>query len=154
MLGYIRYYLTLSSMLMVLSIAFCSNLKLYPYNEVNFIEFQSTEALVRDVFNFNGEELSRTNIFLGVAKPECLHLLEAVAFRGAQRHAGGDVVLAATVPFEGFPYQLNGCAELFFYPIASTFDNPRERTIKFDHVDLTSWVSLLVFPMNFLFSCS
>ena len=41
---------------------------------------------------------TNTNILLGVSDPSCSDVLKSPAFRGAQRHAGGDVMAVAVIP--------------------------------------------------------
>lgn len=57
------------------------------YNHVYFSEHSSFDDLV-DEFVDPNTGLLNINLFLGVASPECMHLLEAPAFRGVQRIAG------------------------------------------------------------------
>ena len=59
----------------------------YDYNHVNFVELDSTQALMDRFFGYEGMERSNTNIVLGVAREECKELLESATFRGVQRHA-------------------------------------------------------------------
>lgn len=42
--------------------------------------------------SFEGVELVNNNLFLGVSNEECKSNLDSPAFRGAQRHGGGNVL--------------------------------------------------------------
>jgi hypothetical protein len=64
-----------------------------------------------------------TNIFI-----QCKGQLEIAAFRGANRHAGSDVLTVVYMPASAFPYKINGCVEVFFYPIDGTFKETKDRT--------------------------
>ena len=110
------------------------------YNEVNHRVYDTYADFLNTLFTLAGGN-SNTNVFVGVAQPECSDRLETAAFRGAQRHAGGNVVSVATIPSEGFPIQLADCAEVFWYPFNTSINVPLERTIHLSHVNLTRWGS-------------
>ena len=59
---------------------------------------------------------------------QCKGQLEIAAFRGANRHAGSDVLTVVYMPASAFPYKLNGCVEVFYYPIDGTFKETTDRT--------------------------
>ena len=115
--------LAIVSLVLTIRVIASDTIKIYPYNEVNFIQYKSTEDFVNDVFVLYGEERSKTNVFLGVATPECEYILDSVAFRGAQRHAGGDTLLVATVPSEGFPLRMDSCAQVIMLVQTSFFND-------------------------------
>lgn len=108
------------------------------YNEVNHVDFETYDHFFETYFTLAGGR-SNTNIFVGVAEPQCLERLDTAAFKGAQRHAGGNVVAVATVPQQGYPVSLAACAEVFFYPFNSSITSPKERTVNLGHIELTRW---------------
>jgi hypothetical protein len=110
------------------------------YNMVNFKEFSSYKDFA-DVYLNLGKNTVNQNLFVGISKPECAHHLESPAFRGAQRHGGGGVVGAVTVPVDDFKLKLEGdkCAEIFFYRIGDDIEHPTSTTTEFNHSDLNSW---------------
>jgi hypothetical protein len=108
------------------------------YNEVNHKVYDTYSEFFDAFFTLSGGN-SNTNVFVGVTEPQCADRLETAAFRGAQRHAGGNVVSVATVPSEGFPIKLAACAEVFWFPFNTSIYNPLERTVNLGHVDLTRW---------------
>ena len=107
------------------------------YNEVNHKAYETFTEFYETFFTLSGR--SNTNIFVGVAESQCADRLDTAAFRGAQRHAGGNVVAVATVFNEGFPVVLAACAEVFWYPFNTSISDPKERTVNLGHVDLTRW---------------
>lgn len=64
-----------------------------------------------------------TTIFI-----QCKGQLEIAAFRGANRHAGSDVLTVVYMPASAFPYKINGCVEVFFYPIDGPLKETTDRT--------------------------
>lgn len=117
------------------------------YNMVNFVEYDTYQEFVDVYLNLKENTLNQ-NVFLGVAEQHCKHHLESPAFRGAQRHGGGNVLVAATVPvaelkkhFESFDEAptLNNCAQVFFYRIGDKINEPSSKTENFDHAALNRW---------------
>jgi len=96
------------------------------YNEVRHTAFDSFAAFEAVYLTHEGGR-TNTNLFVGVATPECQDKLETAAFRGAQRHAGGSVVAAVSLPAADFPLALDACAEVFFYPVNTLIDKPQDR---------------------------
>ena len=96
------------------------------YNEVRHTAFDSFAAFEAVYLTHEGGR-TNTNLFVGVATPECQEKLETAAFRGAQRHAGGSVVAAVSLPAVDFPLALDACAEVFFYPVNTLIGEPQDR---------------------------
>ena len=80
--------------------------------------------------NDGTDSVTNTNILLGVYQPQCENQLESVAFRGAQRSAGGNVLAIASLPASEFHVSLEGdaCVEVFFYYMDSRIDKPHDST--------------------------
>lgn len=87
---------------------------------------------------------SNTNVIVGVTTPECAEKLDSPAFKGAQRHAGGNVLSVATIPKEGFPLSFDSCARAYFYRFNTSVNNPSSHTDNLDHIALTGWESELM----------
>lgn len=66
------------------------------YNYVQYEDFDSYDDFKRQFLYHDPSrpdvELVNNNLFLGVANSECKADLESPAFRGAQRHGGGNVL--------------------------------------------------------------
>ena len=66
------------------------------YNYVHYEDFESYDDFKRQFLYHDPSrpdvELVKNNLFLGVANNECKADLESPAFRGAQRHGGGNVL--------------------------------------------------------------
>ena len=100
------------------------------YNEVRHKEYDSFEEFQKEYLTHEGHR-TNTNLFVGVSTPECKDQLESPAFKGSQRHAGGDVVAVVTIAASDFPLPLKeGCVEIFFYSIDTLITDPKERTGK------------------------
>ena len=100
------------------------------YNEVRHKEYDSFEEFQKEYLTHEGHR-TNTNLFVGVSTPECKDQLESSpAFKGSQRHAGGDVVAVVTLSASDFPLPLKGCVEIFFYSIDTLISDPKERTGK------------------------
>lgn len=56
---------------------------------------------------------------------------------------GGDIVASTTLPRDQFPYEIEQCAEFFFYKINTSLDEPASRSIEYDHRDITNWSTLV-----------
>jgi hypothetical protein len=54
------------------------------YNQINHVAYDNLQALINDNFALRNTRAS-TNVLVGVATPECMHLLNTAAFKGAQR---------------------------------------------------------------------
>ena len=85
----------------VLLAAFCllqcsESVIIRDYNYVQYEDFDSYEDFKRQFLHHDPArpdvELVNNNVFLGVANDECKADLESPAFRGAQRHGGGNVL--------------------------------------------------------------
>ena len=129
---------SLTVLVTVASILFANGVIVRYYNEVRHKEFANFAELEKEYLTLEGHR-TNTNLFVGVSKPECKQELESAALRGVQRHAGGDVVAVVTLPALGFPLPLEGCAEVFYYPINSTIAEPKARSADMEHVSLTRW---------------
>lgn len=92
-------------------------------------EFDNFEDFQKEYLTHEGHR-TNTNLFVGVATPECKDQLESPAYKGSQRHAGGDVVAVVTISASDFPLPLKGCVEVFFYSIHTPINDPTERTGK------------------------
>ena len=99
------------------------------YNEVRHKEYDNFEEFQKEYLTHEGHKFN-TNLFVGVATPECKDRLDSPAFKGSQRHAGGDVVAVVTIAASDFPLPLKGCVEIFFYSIDTPITDPKERTGK------------------------
>jgi hypothetical protein len=98
--------------------------KIRDYNRVNFEAFETFDKFAAKFLDSANK--TNTNLFLGGAGPECMDKLESPAFRGSQRHAGGDVVFTASLPASQFPFPLvpEECAEVFFYKVGTPISDP------------------------------
>ena len=134
----------------MVSILFANGVIVRYYNEVRHKQYNDFAEFEKEHLTLEGHR-TNTNLFVGVSNPECTEQLDSAAFKGVQRHAGGDVVAVVTLPALGFPLSLNGCVEVFFYPINSTIDEPAARSIDMEHVSLTRWGSEQM-PVHIVFS--
>lgn len=134
------YFLLTTFLISIIS--FSSSVTIRSYNKINYIEYHSIESLLINIFTNDGT--SNINLFLGVSKPECFNQEWTPAFKGAQRHAGGNTLAVASIPSNDFPITLNSCSEIFFYPINTPIANPTSRTSNFEHSYLTSWENELM----------
>ncbi len=111
------------------------------YNMVNFQEFKTFHEFAEVHMNLQENTVTQ-NLFVGVATPECMNLLESPAFRGgAQRHGGGNVLASLTIPASEFklPLKENECAQIFFYRIGDSIIKPQDVTNEFEHAKLNRW---------------
>lgn len=100
--------------------------KIRDYNRVNFEDFETFEQFAAKLLDSSNN--TNTNVFLGGATPECMDRLQSPAFRGAQRHAGGDIVAVASLPASEFPFSLESCAEAFYYKVGTPILEPTSAT--------------------------
>ena len=74
----------------------CESVIIRDYNYVQYEDFDSYEDFKQQFLHHDPSRpdvaLVNNNIFLGVANDECKADLESPAFRGAQRHGGGNVL--------------------------------------------------------------
>ena len=122
------YRVTLTVALLV-SCSIANSVIVRYYNEVRHKELEFAE-FQKEYLTHEGHR-TNTNLFVGVATPECKDQLESPAFKGSQRHAGGDVLSVVTLSASDFPLPLNSCVEVFFYPINTPISDPKERTGKY-----------------------
>mmetsp|Transcript_4231 Transcript_4231/g.4385 ORF Transcript_4231/g.4385 Transcript_4231/m.4385 type:complete len:450 (+) Transcript_4231:81-1430(+) len=110
------------------------------YNEINHKDMYSFEEFSKTYLTYTDTEgvaVTNTNILLGVATAECKELLDIAAFRGAQRNAGGGVVSVVYLPVREFPHAIDGCVEVFYYPVHTPIDDPFFRTVDLEYTKLT-----------------
>eukprot|EP01036_Dinobryon_divergens_P032554 gene32554-42170_t len=122
------------------------------YNYVHYEDFESYDDFKRQFLYHDPSrpdvELVKNNLFLGVANNECKADLESPAFRGAQRHGGGNVLSVATVPLDSFPFELENCAQVLFFRINTPISDPVDVTANFRHGELNSWMANLMYVKN------
>ena len=90
---------------------------------------------------FTNEGRAVKNVVLGVATDDCMSKLTSPAFRGAQRHSGGEVLSVATLPRDEYPINFDECARIAFYRVGSTILDPASVISQLQHVDVNSWLT-------------
>ena len=81
-----------SLFLVVTTILLVRGVVIRPYNYVSYTVFDTFAELAATYLHHEDDEhFTNTNLFLGVADPECWDKLQSPAFLGAQRHGGGNV---------------------------------------------------------------
>jgi Tfp pilus assembly protein PilE len=116
--------------------------KQYDYNKIDHVDMDSYQEFHEKYFNnpVDGKQTAGVNIVLGVATDACKHLLnECAAFLGVQRMAAHDVLHAVSISADDYPYKMNACAEVFYYPIGNTIAEPTARTTELSNRDFTEW---------------
>ena len=92
---------------LVVFLAVCVELNLgyiaRSYNSVNYKHYDTFAAFSKEFLTLDGNVAFGQNVLLGVATNDCMGMLSAPAFRGAQRHAANSITVA-TLPQEEFTY--------------------------------------------------
>ncbi len=117
------------------------------YNAINYEELDDISTLLDRYFQShrNSQHFSSKNLMIGVYHEHCKQALDSPAFKGSQRHTGGDILVTLTIPAAVYPVPLNNdCAEVFYYKYNTSIQEPSARLNKLDHVSLTSWGSSLM----------
>ncbi len=110
---------------------------------VNYQHFQSLKDFSQRFVTLDHNIAFAENVLVGVATNECMGMLMAPAFLGAQR-AASSAITVATIPQEEFPLELDRCAEVLLYKYNSTILSPSERTTVLDHTELTNWIQQMI----------
>lgn len=113
------------------------------YNAINYQHFDTLAEFKQRYLTLDGNVAFGENVLLGVATKDCMGMLAAPAFRGAQRHAASSITVAS-LPQEEFPVDLDECAEVFMYKYNSTVLTPSERTTVLDHTELSHWIQQMI----------
>lgn len=132
---------TLFALVSFLSFTSVCGLIIYDYNRVNFQEYENLESLKSVVFP---REVTIKNALIGVADDNCMDLLTSPAFRGAQRHAGGEILEVATIHKHLWPIEFDDCAQIYFYKVGSGLMDPAATQTKLDHNTLNPWIGDLM----------
>ena len=130
---------------LLLLIYFVCGIPIYDYNKVDFEEKSSIADLLESTFTSDGKAIR--SVVIGLSTPQCSDRLERAAFRGSQRHAGGEtlssvsVVMSSEEDVQRFPLRLNDCAEYFFYLIDSQIEDPNGRSTLHSNHELNSFIA-------------
>lgn len=131
-----------SLFLVVTTILLVRGVVIRPYNYVSYTVFDTFAELAATYLHHEDDEhFTNTNLFLGVADPECWDKLQSPAFLGAQRHGGGNVSAVALLPRSEFPGETTECAQVFYYNIYSPFREPADVCSSFEHIELNSFMA-------------
>ena len=130
------------AVLLVIYIALGSiEAKGYKYDSSVVYDFLSYQDFANEMMIYDestDSTVPKYAIALGVYSRYCKHIVDSPAFRGLERFAGSAVKIA-TVPAEGgFIYQMDECAELFYYSKGQAM--PYGRTTNFDYLALKIFV--------------
>eukprot|EP00597_Dinobryon_sp_UTEXLB2267_P007086 CAMPEP_0170085228 /NCGR_PEP_ID=MMETSP0019_2-20121128/20163_1 /TAXON_ID=98059 /ORGANISM="Dinobryon sp., Strain UTEXLB2267" /LENGTH=484 /DNA_ID=CAMNT_0010301583 /DNA_START=81 /DNA_END=1532 /DNA_ORIENTATION=- len=140
---------------LLLSVLSVQALIVRDYNYVVNEEFSTyadfKKAYIHHDSSRPGVDLVSNNIFLGVTNAECKHELDSAAFRGAQRHGGGNVLSVVILPLEEFPFELENCAQVLFFRINTPISDPVDVTANFEHGHLNRWMANLMRVKNVRF---
>ena len=113
----------------------------YKYDSSVVYDFLSYQDFANEMMIYDestDSTVPKYAIALGVYSRYCKHIVDSPAFRGLERFAGSAVKIA-TVPAEGgFIYQMDECAELFYYSKGQAM--PYGRTTNFDYLALKIFV--------------
>lgn len=109
------------------------------YNKINYHNYTTFQEFGHSLLALteDGQLITTTNVILGVSQPECDYLLESPAFRASQRYAGGNVLVSAALPAREFPYDLDGCVQVFFYKAYSSLSKAAANITNINHQTLT-----------------
>jgi hypothetical protein len=87
------------------------------YDRVEWHDFESLRELQHTYMSQDKHKqfITTTHTYLGVYNPGCYDKFNVPSFRGSKRYAGGEIAIAATIPADEFPYNIEECAKLFYY---------------------------------------
>lgn len=126
-------------------------MKVRDYNKVEYHLLNSVNELAAKFLDM--ELKVATNLFFGIYLPQCVDQLhENPIFLGGQRHAGGDVLQVASLPYSEFlklnprgtdvdVLNDNKCVEVRFYRAGRTMADPTDTTTNLEIKAFQAWSS-------------
>lgn len=116
----------------------------YIYNECEVHEFESFAQLENEMMHRDettGAMVAKSAMIVGVYSRYCKFLVDSPIFRGIEKFASQSVKVV-TVPVEGgFIYQMDECAEMFWYNKGGM--DPRGHFSNFDYLPVRRFVGLM-----------